>query len=653
MALTELLHRLLFGRLPDSLLRYAAPVAVTACALLLLFGLLWIPLAASRRAFGAPRPAAGTFSVAILLAPAGILYWLRPEIGGEPGLLVLVSALLLGTAVAAYQLLVRLEASALASRVLTALTAGLPFALLIAVLGVSAQAYLLSGGAKLLSAPLTLAGIVTAFALLGWLRNSSRLWSLLALLLLVVSLPLLTPRLCARGPAPAGSSETSRKVGPVLLITVDTLRSDSVSCYGAPREATPHIRRLCDDGIVLANAFAASSWTLPGVSSIMTGVSPQVHGATSLESVLPEGLTTLAETLGKRGYRTRAIVRNSFLRKGKKLGQGFQRYDTFTSAAVRLSPGERLLHRLAPTVLLLEPTTGDLTRLAVDALRNDPSRDVFLWLHYFDPHLPYAPATDAFGDAPEARRVGRSFDDLEGVRGGHFVPDAAERAWIRRLYEMEVHEVDAGIGRILEALETLGLYDEALIVLTSDHGEEFWEHRGFEHGHTLYDEVLRVPLIVKTPASGGPRIARQPVSTDSVMATVLDLLGIEPVDPSIAPSLRLLWEAGAPAGDARVLTSAGVLYFEDRAAVRFGRYKYIRNLVTGAEELYDVGADPGETESLSRAEPALTRRGRNLLAAEVARAEAERSRLGLTKGGDQRTLDPETRESLRALGYLQ
>jgi hypothetical protein len=141
MALTELLHRLLFGRLPDSLLRYAAPVAVTACALLLLFGLLWIPLAASRRAFGAPRPAAGTFSVAILLAPAGILYWLRPEIGGEPGLLVLVSALLLGTAVAAYQLLVRLEASALASRVLTALTAGLPFALLIAVLGVSAQAY--------------------------------------------------------------------------------------------------------------------------------------------------------------------------------------------------------------------------------------------------------------------------------------------------------------------------------------------------------------------------------------------------------------------------------------------------------------------------------------------------------------------------------
>jgi arylsulfatase A-like enzyme len=293
-----------------------------------------------------------------------------------------------------------------------------------------------------------------------------------------------------------------------------------------------------------------------------------------------------------------------------------------------------------------------LTDRAIQWVKNNAEQDGFFWLHYFDPHIPYMPPTEFLPTDPRQRAMGSLFWDVKLARGGSVARSAEERAWIRALYDGEVRYVDAQVGRLLDALKELGIYDDALIVLTSDHGEEFWDHGHFEHGHTLFNELIRVPLLVKLPANREGKTVDAFVTTQAVTPTILDVCGVAPnaagaLPPPLSPLLGDMPEPVA----AQPLFSGSTLFQDPAESVVFDGMKYIRTTLSGRELLFNLKEDPKELDSVAVQDPESLARGRQLLDAELAAAPALAEKLGIhTVAGDQ--LDPRDILNLQTLGYL-
>ncbi|MHC4066986.1 MAG: sulfatase [Planctomycetota bacterium] len=452
-----------------------------------------------------------------------------------------------------------------------------------------------------------------------------------------------------------GNSESERPIRRVVLLTIDTLRADQLGVYGAGGRPSANIDALAADGIVFEKAIAPSPWTLPAMVSILTGVSPFFHQTGLERPRLPAKLRTLAQPMQAAGYRTAALGRNIHLRERSGLSRGFDYYRFFPRSCIRSALGTRLLRQALPALLQVDATTSDLAALTREWIEAHAREDFFLWVHIFDPHLPYAPPRRYMpernpGDLPS------SFERVREVRGGHLHPGTAEREWIRSLYQREIRYVDDEIGSLVGLLKRLDLYDDSLIVVTSDHGEEFWEHGRFEHGHSLYEELLHVPLIVKPPAAllsdlTRRRISRR-VSTQSIPATVLALCDLPPPGPNgIAPSLMPNWISTETDADSTVF-STGLYYYEDGVAAYDGDVKYIRWLDSGVEELYDLTEDPQERWNLARSRADLLRRGRKLVQAHQEQQSSLAKELGIGPDPAEIEHDAETLEELRSLGYV-
>ncbi|MCP4805485.1 MAG: sulfatase-like hydrolase/transferase [Proteobacteria bacterium] len=266
----------------------------------------------------------------------------------------------------------------------------------------------------------------------------------------------------------------------IILITVDTLRRDA-------GESMDSYERLAEQGIAYTDAVSASTWTLPALASVHTGRLPASHGAgrvgtswLQLESVDPS-VTTLAEYLGPEGYTTSAVVTNPFV--GHGLDKGFDDWLNLSLRAPLRPIGLGLGGRTLDLASFVQPDEAEV--VVDEALRwldHAPGGDVFLWVHFLDPHLPYHHSDD---------HQGTSVRDL---RQGTLRP--AERDAVRAAYDAEVAVVDEQIGRLLDELDARAMSDTT-VVLTSDHGEEFWEHGGVEHGHAFHDEVVGVPLVIR------------------------------------------------------------------------------------------------------------------------------------------------------------
>jgi choline-sulfatase len=412
----------------------------------------------------------------------------------------------------------------------------------------------------------------------------------------------------------------------VLLVSIDTLRADAL-------QGTPGIEALARDSAVFTRAWSPAPWTLPALASVMTGVSPQIHLATGLGDRVPDRVTTLAEALRRRGLRTAAIVSSPLLGREVHLDQGFQEYTAFSSRAGE-SP--------APPSRLAE--------LASRWLRDRGKRDFFLWVHFYDPHTPWEPPASYLKGLEPPPGMGPRLTAAEhlAIRLGERLPSPAEREWMRRLYEAEVRWADDAVGSLMAELKRSGLYDGTLIVLLSDHGEEFWDHRGIGHGHTLYGELLRVPFLMKLPGSA-PRTVAIPVSTASVAATILDLTGTPlSADYPAARSLTPLLQGQSLPPEP--LLATGLQKIEERQAVLFGDFKLIRWQTSGRLELYDVARDPGEKTDLSASRPDRVTEGTRLLDRFEAESDWARQRLGITRR-ERIPLDPEIMRRLQALGY--
>ena len=291
---------------------------------------------------------------------------------------------------------------------------------------------------------------------------------------------------------------------PIVLILLDALHAEHLSQFGNPRETSPNLDRLASEGFSFPSAFAPAPYTLATVSSILTGRLPDKHGLVDKEAVLEPDEVTLAELLSSAGYRTHAAVGN--LNGSSIFGcdQGFDDYvEVFRAEdgrSVDMVYGDDKYH-FARAV--------DYPPLVKRFLAQDDDRPPFLYLHILEPHEPYVPPESyrtrwVDPDYDGAYAQGDSATLIQGRQGKREFTDEDKTA-IEALYDANLAHVDEVVGRILDQLDEHGIGDDALIIVTSDHGEAFWQHGEQGHNTTLYDEMLHVPLIVRFPKGKGPQ----------------------------------------------------------------------------------------------------------------------------------------------------
>lgn len=352
----------------------------------------------------------------------------------------------------------------------------------------------------------------------------------------------------------------------VVLYLVDCLRADHVGAYGYERPTTPEIDALAGEGVVFESVHACASWTKPSVGCLFTSHWPWAHGARTVEDAVADGLPTLAERFRAAGFATAAWLANPFVGSPRfGLSRGFER----VVQTLDLPQGSNIND--------LPADAADITRPVVDWLSRNRDRRFFLYVHSLDLHESYRrrPGFAPRFLSPERTGTARQVD----------------------LYDNELAYNDREIGRLVEALRSQGILDRTVFAVTSDHGEEFGEHGHPNHGHSLYQALLHVPLVVRLPhaARGRTRVASLASALD-VGPTLLDLAGLGAPPGTEGRSLMPLAD-GAPGREllpAEQVGSRDVLY-----AVRNRRFKRIRRLLPEPrEELFDLVADPEETRNL-------------------------------------------------------
>jgi arylsulfatase len=435
----------------------------------------------------------------------------------------------------------------------------------------------------------------------------------------------------------------------VILITIDALRKDSLTVYDRAGAGTPHMDSLAEDSLRFTNAFSPSPWTIPSMVSILTGVSSDIHGVNEDFASIPEQFKTLAEYMGEAGYRTAAIGSHPQL---LRMRRGFDDFD-FVPKRPRVhakTTGGRALWRL----LRESRPTNVLTDRAIAWLTEHSNEEFFLWIHYLDPHSPYTPPEAYLKDIEVPDELRSEFGEVrhDSVRSGRSIRTPEDRALLKLFYDAEVRYVDDNIGRLITHLRELGIYDDALVVLTSDHGEEFWEHGNWEHGHSLYNELVTVPLLIKLPDGAGGGRVDEAVSTDALLPTILDICSIElEGDLPVTRSVRHLWEEGATGGSVEPIFLSGVEYYEPREGIVSRGMKYIFGIASSEEELYDLSADPREQNSLVGTASAELQEARALL--ERRKKLRSRYRTSLAGEGEGVQLEPYIEDQLRTLGYVE
>jgi arylsulfatase A-like enzyme len=364
-----------------------------------------------------------------------------------------------------------------------------------------------------------------------------------------------------------------------IIFLVDTLRADHTTPYGYGRDTTPELKRFSRDAVVFEQAIVQASWTKPSVASILTSLLPGRHLAVQLRDPLESGHVTLGEMLQAKGYATGAAIANSVIYSaGNNFEQGFDSFSGLHDAEGRASK---------------EVPAGPVMDEALRFLDSRRGLPTFLYVHTMDPHVPYLPPPPFDRKFEPHPKPGHP-----GVDPRTDYKEPADRERLIAQYDGDIAYGDQEFGRFLDELKKRGLYDRALIVFMADHGEEFLDHGQWLHGRSVFDELVRIPLIVKFPRSrdAGKRVRQQVQSVD-VLPTVLAELGLPvPAPPVVAGRpLQNVVRGGAPEPPA-------VSEISHRGHVahgmRTGRDKYIQSFSPREAELYfDLIRDPKEQTS--------------------------------------------------------
>lgn len=416
----------------------------------------------------------------------------------------------------------------------------------------------------------------------------------------------------------AGSPHTR-----VLLVTIDTLRADHVGAYGGP-VPTRAIDGLAYTGALLTDAFTPTPSTLPAHASLLTGLHPWHHRVLDNAIPLPDGVRTIAELARAAGFASAAFVSSYVLHERFGLARGFDTYHFAPRERYRWRGEER------PAFWTRGSETTDAALAWLGKHRDEP---FFVWVHYFDPHSPYeAPA--GF-ERPSSERV--ALDDKQLPPG---VASLTALSDMIRAYRAEVVYTDAELGRLLEGLRSLGLFEATAIVVTADHGEGLGDHGVLEHGENLFDELVRVPLVIRAPGVPPGRRLGGAVQLEDLAPTLLALLGIP--SPGDLDGFDLMpWvrgEVAAPPRDAVLGRRKPYRDRPDHFYERHGSAKWIGSLESGGV-VYDLARDPNEADG--KAAP--------VSPSELEGARAARAALPTPAPA----IDAEVRRALEALGYTE
>jgi arylsulfatase A-like enzyme len=478
-------------------------------------------------------------------------------------------------------------------------------------------------------------------------------------------------------PTPARWGPPSGRPPLVILVSLDTLRADHLGLYGYGRPTSPVLDALALESAVFDDASTPAPWTLPAHASMMTGLYPVSNGVVT-DVRLPDGVPTLAGILRARGFTTAAVVNVSWL---KKESYGVTRdFDHYLWV-------EESVDRASPSTWVTDQAIEWLK-----ARRDD--EPMFLFVHYFDAHADYVSLPEYENlfvrpydgtvkgtaleltkqdidpvlveycrtNSSEANCIGSGI--LEGVvldeNFERRVFDDADIQHLVDLYDAGVRQLDAEIGRLFRYLDEAGLAEQALLVVVSDHGEEFAEHGGTAHMRTQYQEVVRACFLLRGPGVPAGVRYETPVSLVDLAPTILSFAGIPRTTPMEGLDLSVLWtggdrsqldsrlifhEASRAMGD-RIVEELGHSALQSRA-VRRGRFKlYYSNRAEPNYVLFDLEADPGETRDVTEEHPELAAELRRVLEERDAIAKARQEAPAVK-------LDPEEEARLKALGYLR
>jgi hypothetical protein len=432
-------------------------------------------------------------------------------------------------------------------------------------------------------------------------------------------------------PSPAGA-RAHPPIDNVVLISIDSLRADHLGSYGYPRATSPTLDALAAQGVRFSHAVSATSWTLPSHMSMLTGRYPLAHGVLEDTDRLPDGIPTLAESLQGAGISTGGIVSMQFVGSSYGFGRGFDYYDDHTIPAK--NEVDALRDEPAPKV----------EELALRFLGDHQQRRFFLFLHFWDVHYDYVPPPPydtMFDPTYRGSVTGENFLDNPAVYKG--MP-AADLAHLLALYDGEIRWVDDHIAHIVAALDALGLADRTAIIVTADHGDEFFEHGFKGHRRTLYDEVVHVPLIMRIPGQASA-VVDTPVSLVDLMPTILELTGVPA--PAGLDGTSVMAAVGRD-GDGQPLYSE--LCGRRRSLCQVAQRWQAQTLIHRFEPLrLELYADAGQKDDLVRkgqrpAPVLMSRLGDHLNAVWAAHGRDGASRPHVE-------LDQATRDRLRALGY--
>lgn len=425
----------------------------------------------------------------------------------------------------------------------------------------------------------------------------------------------------------------------IVLIAIDSLRPDHLGVYGYPRPTSPSTDALAADGIVFDDAMSTTSWTLPSHISMLTGLYPEVHGVVDRRMKMDPKTMLLSEMVRPLGFTTGGFVSGPFLSRNFGYSQGFDVYDDETIH----HKGHEDSHSGITSPVLHESIAA--------WVRENADRPFFLFAHYWDVHydLEPPPPYDSLFDSDYQGSV----DGTQFIKNPAINSEMAARdlEHVIALYDGEIAFTDAYVGKLLDLLRELGIYDESLIVFTADHGDEFFEHNEKGHMKNLFETSVAVPLIVKLPGNqfAGTRV-EGPVSLVDIAPTVMDSLRQVPHPDFNGRSLLPLIQTGSvPGGDDRAVFAELCTTLR---AIRRGDEKYITRWEhpKGEEEWYfDLGADPMEQDNRIKNEAREAGKLRALLVEWIELS----ARLAENLGASELEYAPELEDQLLSLGYLE
>jgi arylsulfatase A-like enzyme len=416
----------------------------------------------------------------------------------------------------------------------------------------------------------------------------------------------------------------------IVLILIDTLRADHLGCYGYKRNTSPNIDDFASEAVVYKNAIATSSWTSPAVASLFTAQYPHVMGYEDQAVVLDEKFLTIAEILRNHGYATRGVISHLYLSADLGFDQGFETFDEENAQG----HGH-----------ISSPSVTDKGIELIDELKDE---NFFLFLHYFDPHCDYIlhDEYDFYPDYAGSLYSGETIQDLRAIARDMNDDDVR---YLNALYDSEIKFTDQHIGRLLDHLKATGLYDDALIVIVADHGEEFLERGNGWIGHTrtVYQELVHVPFMIRLPGGQGACTVERPVSLLDFMPTVVASAGLEVPPGYEHDGVRI--DTSGEGEYPRSLLVTETRRWGTQQGVIEGSWKLLHDPTNRTFSLYDLKADPGELKDVSAANEETFRRLKSALFEWDYDVRMKRSKFRVRHPN----LSRQQVEKLKSLGYIR